>query len=642
MPGYEARLTPTAGAPRPSVTPEDYGAGVADAVGGLARQVHRQKIEEYTVDRRLRENAEWTDFQVRFANEREAQGASARESRKSDEPGHAARMAREWQDREEKLLAGLASDKVRKQASASLGNWASAWRSNEADWETVRTGERNATAYRDQLNASANRTRRLEEVGDYGLELKVQREVVNGLDVPGELREKLWTETEQTMAVAFLQGRIDADPPGAMALIDSGSFDEVLTPAQVDALKNGAAVEIRRAEAEAERLAAADASALNQDMRTFRQETGQGLDRSAEIAGLRQRAIAAGREDIVAELDGAEADTGFARAYEGAPPAQLEQRLAVLNGKDKPTDAEARERKWIEGKLPGISTRYTEDPVGFYAREGGQGAPPPLDMADPASIAARSKWARSFGVREVLSKTEAAEWRKAYDSGRAGEEQVMELLHRFPADQAMAAARLVDPADSTLPVLATLPAEYRAIARRGREALKADKKLLSDPVRESADLEEAVGRVEARFEQALRTVAPDMRAGILRTARQITAGYADKAGGTYNAESYHKAINMALGATTRNGVQYGGLGRWNDDWFLLPAGMSGRQFGDQARAAAAAAETRPVNPDGSPANIGRGVYPVAVAGGWYEFRTRGGRVLRGSDGAPWRIRPEVR
>lgn len=633
MPGYESRVAPQAGRPLPAVSAQDYGAGVAEGIGQLANTVYRAKKGEYQVDRRQRENTEWSEFQVEFAREREAAAVAAREARKSDDPEHARKMGERWQAAQERLLDRLTFDELKGRARATTESWGAQFRTGEADWQDLRAAEIATDNYRDQRDAGANRVRRMDNAGDYAAELAIQRAALDGMKVPGKVRDKLWEETEQTYAVAFLQGRMDEDPVGAMALIDSGAFDEVLTPAQVEALKNGAAVEVRRAQAQAEREVAAAEREVRDDLAILATRDGDGIDVGEEAAALRPKLEALGMEKELAKLEGIEANSGFARTYEGAPPAQLEQRLAVLTAKDRPSDAEQREAKWIRDKLPAITTRFTDDPVGFYAREGGPAAPPPLDMADPASIAARSKWARRHGVAEVLTKTEAAVWAKTYGEGRQGEEAVMGLLASLPADQAMRAARMVDPGDDTLAVIVTLPEIYRNQARRGREALKADRKLFADAL-EDLDTEEAVRSHTRQFSRALQAVPPDQRKAINDTAKMLAAGMVDKHGGGFTPELWRKSLNMAMGAYTVGGEQRGGFGLWKGEWFLLPAGVSPREFGAAMRARAA--KNGPVNPDGSPANIHRAT-PVAVGGGVYEFRTAGDRVLRDAEGRPWRV-----
>lgn len=636
--GYERRVRTGAAAALPSVSAESFGAGLAREVERTGHVLHAEAIEDSRIDTRLRQNAEWTSFQASFAATREDISELAREGRKTDDPGHAQRIAEQWRAREEELLAGLSSEQLRQRARGSLAEWGAGFRAREADWEDLRQGEITVERYREQRGVAEGRIRRLESPADYAAELKIQMDAIGGLDASDKVKSALVDETEQVLAISFLRGTIDRDPMAARALLDAGSFDGVLNGDQVEGLLNASAVEIRRAQAAAEHAANVETAALKQDISLFKELEGQGRANWEDLPGMLERARAAGLEREVAQLEGLAANEGFERQYQGLPPTALEQRLAGLNRKGSLSQVEQLEREWIEGHLPGIEGRYRSDPVGFHAREGGTNAPPPLDFEDPASIAERSRWARANGTGTPFSENEEAELRRQYEGGRAGEEGVLALLNRLPADQAMAAARAIDPQDRTLPIAVTLDANHRAIVRRGREALRANKTLLSEPLKDDLGLAQEIATLNGGFDQALSSVAPEQRAAIRETAKQLLAGAIDKNGGGYSARAYAKALSTALGARYRGGRQIGGLARWNEDWFLLPDGVSAQQFGQAARTLAANGKVKPVNPDGSPLNINRGVHPVAVENGWYEFRTRGGRIVRGDNGKPWRIR----
>lgn len=642
MPGeqvYQRQVADRAGAPLPSSSAESYGAGLAGAVGQVARQMHVASIQDHQVQRRLRTNAEASIFQSSFASVREDLGTLAREGRKSDAPGHAERMAAETLKRREELLAGITDEELRQRAGASFDGWSADFRNGEADYETLRQGELTVERWRDGLKVSANRTRRLDTSADYASELKVQSDAIGLLDVSDKVKAAMQREMEQELAIAFLRGATDRDPAGAKAMLDSPAFDGVLTPDQVEALRNGADVEIRRAEAAGAHAAAVEKADFRESLKIFDEQASQGIDQSDAIPALIARATKLDLPDVVARLQGEAADAGFARAYQGIPPVRLEQRLATINARgDKATVAEQRERAWIEKKLPGIEGRYASDPVGFYAREGGRGAPPAFDLSDPASIQARARWARASGTGTPFSKAETAALQQQYRQGRQGEEAVIAAIHAFPADQAMAAARAIDPADRTLPIIVTLDPNHQALARRGREALKANPKLISDRFKDDPDLEEEDAALRQRFDRALVALPPEQRQSILATAIQLAAGAADK-NGAYGTRVLENAINTALGAKRdAAGNLKGGIQRWGDGHFLAPPSMTAQGFFNAAQRAATTGQNRPVHPDGSAANLSRTV-PVAVAGGWYEFRTASGQAVKGSDGKVWRIRP---
>ena len=627
-----------AGAPLPSTSPDAFGAGLGRAVEQAAGQAHVRSIQAYQVERRARTNADASIFQASFGSAREDLTTLAREGRKSDQPGHAERLAAEVAKRREEVLQGIQDDDLRSRAAASFDDWGVRFRTGEADWEDVRQSQIVVERYDEALKLSEGRVRRLETPADYTEEVRVQLDGVEMMDVADSVKGKMRDEAEQRLAIAFMRGMTDRDPVAAKALADSGSFDGVLTGDQLDALRNGAEVEIRRGEAEAERAVALETAEFRETLRIFEAQDAQGIDQAEVLPGLIAKAEQLGLPDVKARLQGKVADAGFAKIYQGALPVQLEQRLAAINAKGaKATAAEQRERAWIAEKLPGIEGRYASDPVGFYVREGGQDAPPPLDLANPASIDARARWARAAGVGTPFTKAETSALQQQYEQGRQGEETVIAALHRLPADQAMAAARAVDPADRTLPILVTLDDNHRNLARRGREALKAKPKLLADFLKEDPNLEEEDAQLRQRFDRALVNVAPEQRRSILAAAIQLSAGAVDKNGG-YATRVLDEALHTALGGRKDSaGNRLGGLQRWGDSMFLAPAGMTAQNFLDRA-VKVAGAKGGPVNPDGTPANITRAV-PVALNNGDYEFRTPAGQVLKKADGTVWRVRP---
>lgn len=629
--GYRSRIEPRAGAALPTTNADAFGAGVGRAIGGAVETIER-----------IETNRQWSEFQVEFSALREEMATASREARKTYNPDHVKALGDAYAKRQSELLDRIGSRRVRERAQAATADWGAGFRDSEADWQVLRASEIAVENHRQSLNASANRARRLDNAEDYTTETLIQLGAVDGIDASDKVKEALRTETEQTMAVAFLQGRIDADPVLAKAMLDSGAFDEVLTPAQVEALLNASSVGIRRAQIGAGQAADQAKAELREDLRLFREESGQGIDRSERIPDLRARAEALGLPDIVAEMDGAAADSVFVKVYAGALPVALEQRMAVLQGKDKRSDSESRELKWIEDHLPGFASRYDKDPVGYFAAAGGALAPPPLDFADAGSVAARSRWALAASKTTgkpvpMLSMTEAAQLADIYDGGRPGEESVMAMLERLPPAQAMQAARQIDPNDRTLPIVATLPANYRSMARRGREALKANPKLLSDPMRDDIDLNEGVAALNRQFDRALVGVPPDQRDAIFATAKQIAAGQVDKHGSVIDERLWSLALNMAMGAVGTGAEQKGGFGLWADRWFVLPAGVSAQGFRRAVQAELAAGENPPVNSDKTRANIAR-AFPVAVGPGLYEFRDMSGHPLRTAGDDVWRVR----
>lgn len=637
--GYSRQVGPRAAAPMPLSSPEDFGAGIGRAIGALGQQAHRASIENYQLERRATANEEWARFQHGFALHRENMDGIAREARKDGSTGHAMRMGEAWQAGRAALLDSITEDEVRQRAAATFEESGLRFRTTEAEFEEVQRIDRTLTDWTEASNVSRNRIRRLENPKDFPAELQLGREAIAGLGLPAEQERKALAEWDEGAHVSFFQGVIDRDPRLALAMLDSELADTI-DPNKLEILRNAAGVEIRRAEAAAEHQANLELAALKREIGVAKELASQGIDVADQLPALITRAAALGETKLALDLEGIAADSGFAKIYQDAPPVQRERRMAALEAIEKRSPNEDRELKWLKDNQAGLDQRFNRDPAGFFARNGGAAAPPALDLADPGSVSARAEWARNQSEatgRPVppLTANEASSLKANWDTGkRADQLQVMDALAQFPADQAAAAARLVD-SDPRLAVMVTLPRQYRHLALDGRDVLKANRALLKPA---TADDEAAFEDQINRFDQALRAIAPAERQAVLAISGRIAAGLLDQNGGEINGRLHWQALNMALGATGGMGTdkQRGGIARWGEGWFLLPDGMRAPEFTAAVRAAAQG-RIKPVNPDGSPATLSR-AQPVAIGRGLYEFRAPSGDPLFGSDGKPWRVR----
>lgn len=642
--GYTSRVRVQAGAQLPGVSADAFGAGVGQALSQAGAVINQERLEDARLDRQLRDNAEWSAFLVEDAKAREELSAMAREGRLSDKPGHARRIGEQLARREELLLGMVSTERLRQQARSRIAEWGTSLRTREADYEFLRGQEIAIEGFEEQRGIAEGRVRRLEKPDDYRLELKLQVDAINAMNTSDEVKQKLIDDTERRFGVAFIRGMTDRDPEAARALIDSGAFDGMITGDDVEVLRNGAEVEIRRVQAQREREQSEALANIRGQIATFRQAESMGLvqdDASYDQAITAAQAL--GDEKLVLELTGLKANNAFTKIWgpENATALQREQRMAALAAMGKRTAEQNLELQFLRDKAPGWAAEEARDPVGQAARRGGAGAPPVIDFGNAASIRARGEWAaaRSAEGRRVpaFTATEARELGTLYDSGRQGEEQVMAILAALPPAQAMESAKQIEPNDQTLPIVATLAPGLRNTARRGREALKAKPRLFADMVRDDLDLDAAVNVENQAFEEALRTVAPDTRKAIFETAKQIAAGQVDKFGQTLTPELWSASLKFALGGRMTDGEWRGGYARWGERSFLLPQGVSVRGFTGAVTRDVQASKDPPVNPDGSTANLFR-LIPVAIGEGVYEFRNAAGDAVRRKSGREYRIR----
>lgn len=638
--GYQSQVAPREGAAMPLADPRDYGAGIGEAIADAGNEFHQRKVRAYQLERRETADREAADFDHRFALHRQNMDGITRELRANADSG-GANHAERWREANdaarEGLVAGITDRDVLQRAERQWDEYSTRSLGQEGDFAEAKGIAKRVTDRGQSADVKANRIRQGVDPDAYAAELQSEHEAIfsqHGLS--DELKGKLWDQAQQKLGVAYVQHLQDTNPQVARALLDSGAFNH-LDPGVLEQLRGGTDVEIRRQEAAAAQAANAAAAQTREQIATAKALAGQGVDVSAQLPQLIQAATALGDTSTVVELQGLQADSQFARAYEPMTPLQVEARIGELARipAEKRTPTQQAELKWATDKRGAMASRFNSDPVG-WALENAPAAlkPPPLEQGP----AARAKWAREtaevYGGQRVLTAAETQAFANRAAEGDAGYREVTDQLAQFGGRSAMAAARQVAPSDHYLQQLVVLPESYRRIAIDGRDARKAHPKITT-----SADtgINEAIQRINAGFHQALSTVPVAQRNGIIEVAGNIAANFLQKRGqvdGEITPDLWGKALNMAMGSVGNGTAQTGGLGRWNDQFFLVPDGQTAQQFTDRVFAQVKRDPARaPVNPDGSPVYLGR-ARPVAQGNGRYRFFV-GNNLVLGKDGEPW-------
>lgn len=638
--GYERQVAPRAGQMGAMSRPEDFGAGLARAVEQVAGEQHQRELRSYQLDRREAADREAADFDLRFAEHRQNMDSITRDLRTNAGPGaqgHAEGWRKANDAARETLLSGITDARVLQQAERQWSEYETRGVGQEGDFEAARGIAKRITDFGKAGDVSVNRIRTGMDPEAYASELKLRHEAIfSQQGLSDELKQKLWDDYQQKAGVGFVQHMQDTNPVAARALLDGGAFEH-LDPSVVEQLRNGADVEIRRRQAAEAQAANVAAAQTRERIATVRAMAGQGIDVSGHLPELIQQAQALGDTSTVVELQGLGNASAFARAYEPLTPLQVEGRISELSGipQDSRTAAQQAELKWATDHRGAMASRFNADPVGWAIENAPEGAKPPPLSAGPA---ARAQWAREtadvYGGQRVLTRAESDAYANRAADGDAGYLQVAEELAQFGGRTAMAAARQVAPSDRYLQQMVVLPPNYRKLSIDGRAARKANPGILK--VKDD-DQGEAIASINAGFHQALATVPVDQRNAIIDIAGNIAANFQLKHGKTdseMNSRLWLQAFNMALGATGAGAGQLGGMGRWSDQYFLVPDGVTAQQFTDGVFAQVKRdAKRAPVNPDGTPLYLGR-ARPVAQGGGRYRFYV-GNDVVMGKDGAPW-------
>lgn len=649
--GYNQRVRVGATAPLPGVSADSFGAGVGQAVAQAGAVVQQEQLENARLDRELRDNAEWSAYLVEDAKRRDALSTAAREGRLSDAPGHAARIGAEVDKAGEELVGSLTSERLKQQARARIADWGGTLRRGEADYEFVRGQEIAVERFQEQRDIVEGMVRRADDPKVYAHELRFQMDAIAQLNTSDEVKKKLLDETEQRFAVSFLRGMTDRDPQGAMALIDSGAFDGVITGDQVEVLRNGAGVEIRRVEAKKEGEQREVIANIKGQIGVFRQAESMGLvqDDAAydqAIAG----AQAIGDQELVLELTGLKANNQYTKVWgpENATALQREQRIAVLAGQKSLSPDERIELKFLRDKSGAWASEEARDPVSQAARRGGPGAPPVIDLNDGDSWNARAQWMAGRGENAAFTDVELRAIQDVVDDPR-GELQVMGELDKVRDPFAKARmAEQIKPNDPTFRQMAMLRPQVRATVRQGRKAMVNNPKFFSNL---EPDVEAVLGNMDANINAALREYDDDLKMGTRETTRQFIAGLVTARGagdfsGAKSGEALDRelrvAVAVALGGRVQvnpDGKRYilGGIDDWNGRPYVLPSTINEGEFKRRLLADVAKNRNPPVNPDGSTANLFR-LFPVAVGGGFYEFENAAGTPVKTKTGTRYRVR----
>lgn len=642
---YQSRVS--VGGPQRAVLSDarDFGAGIGAAIEQAGSAVHQLQIRDYRLDRQEKADSEAADFSKRFSQLRTDTDAAIREARANHGPGaqgHAKAMLERVEKQREALLGGITEDSVRRTAEAQFGEYVSRLSKVEGDFEEGKRVDKLVTDIGDSIDIARNRVRIGKgDAETYAEELTLTVAAIDAM--PGtsaDIKEKLVKQAEQGLSVSFLQGMMDSDPAAAKAAIDAGQFNDMLSPEQLEALRNGADVEIRRMEAEAERKAAEAKSQLNERIQTVKALDEQGIEVPDEtLAELEAAAALTGDQSTVVQLQGIRANNQFARVWEKATPVQREQRLAALEAKKNPTQNEQREIDWLKSKSGALDSQFNNDPFAAVIAAGMTPAPP-VSLADPKSVRDRIAWQRSASQATgrpipLFSKNELAGYQEQYNQGQAQRMQLLGQLDAFGNDgKAKAeAARQIAPGDAHFQILAQLNPGTRSMVVDGKKAL--ERKGFFAPSKDNpkaADINEFVDKLNADLAYALRRTgaAKDVQ----NVAVQFAAGALAREGvdGDANSERlYKRAIDVALGG----GAGKGGLGYWRGNPYVIADGFTPEGFEAAViRDLRRKANNPPVDPDGSPFNLYKAV-PVLVAPGKYQWETPGRQLVYAKDGQPY-------
>jgi hypothetical protein len=650
--GYDVRTAPSAG-PGPVLSdPRDFGAQVGAALEQFGQAKHSADVRAYQIERQQNAASEQASFASNFAKYRQSMDGVVLQTRGNAAPGaagHPDSIKTVYEAGRDALLSGITEDRLRQQASAQFDEYGASLLSRESVWAEGKRVAKLVTDTGDLIDTGANRIRSARDQAAYADELRHGQDAIAAMQgIDDDTKAKLQRQMQQSYSVSFVQGLFDSgQAKTAKGLIESGAFNDVLEPKQIEALTNGADVEMRRDQALIEHQQAQQKAALNEAIATAKvaMDAGQYVE-PATLSTLRDQAAALGDTSTAQDLDNRIAENGFAKIYQGAPPNQIEARRAALAGKGNTTPAEQRELAWLQSKGDALISQANDDTVG-YAMKYGRG-PAAIDWNDPATVQARVSWSRTEAEATgrpvaVLSRVEAEQLHETMAAGQKGRLQVLQQLDALPPVERMTAARQVAPQDVSFQHEAQIAPAFRATVYNGRERLVADRAFLNPDKKtaEGLNAQQLLGIAGSELDFALKAVSPADAAAVKDIAGSYLAGVLSAKARSVNSltpTDIREAATVALGGKPLGRGQLGGIGHWaGGEAFIVPDGFTQDGFAMAAwrdKSAKAAKGMGPINPDGTPFDLNN-AYPVYVGGGSYRWETRSGTIVKRKDGRPY-------
>lgn len=640
-PGYERQVGGGTAVSLPNASAASFGADIGDNLQQLGGALERR----HHVETQLAADQELADFNARSAAARAEADRWSTDARTNMQPGaagHAKAAEDWWTARRDQLLTGITNGRVRRAAEHQLDEFGSRFGASEYQFEVgARVGKQTADTQA-AIDVSANRARQLHDNKAYSEELSFQLQSIDALEgVPADVKQKLSKYAEESISVGFANGLQETNPKALVALVDTGIFNDLMSPAQIDQAKNGASIEIRRADAQAAHQQQLQAAALRDEVSTLKTQVSAGVQvPDAQLASAQSRLEALGDNSGATEIRVLRTEAGIRREADVWKPAQFDAEINTLAAKAKRSPAEDIRLATLRKMRPGAAATFNSNP-GEWAAKNGM-APPALNLADPQSIAARKSWARTVSSAAgrpvpILMANEAADLRaRAGESPKARLAVVDQIAAMGDYRSITSVARQIAPNDAMLARLATLPRDIRTASVAGAEVRQGNRTLI-----------DGVAGTEAReaFDTRLGAAAQLMNPADLNaafdTARNLYAYSTRDGAQAYEEGKFAPFIHQALGGTLGpRGERLGGVGRVNGAPLLLTPNMTQDRF-DRAwsRFTFRQSDRTPVWQDGramTPVEVKR-YQPTLRPDGRYEFHGPNNQILKVKSGGIWTV-----
>lgn len=504
---------------------------VADTAVGIVRQdaaddeADKQAAHRIEMERLERERAaKIADRAGAFAEFRAGLDQYANEARvgpdaKPGAQGHGDKVAAEVERRLAEFRETLGSDpEVRARFEPLLRGEAAGTIGRERAWELAQFGQYQGENFKKFRDSQGIQLQKAPTAENFKVALAQTQMLAEGMSVSGNVRDALIDDAGTYYARTALDAQLaGGNSAGVRAIINEGLFDKYLDPKLRETYLRGADLVDQRAAAEAEAAQAEQLKAAREAVATVKQ------------------LIAQGAQPTPAQMKAVEAAGGI------LPDSEKVELAGLAIG----VDVARRTQGWSAARLKSFEN-------GLQAK---------------VSAGTASQW-EQMALQHVRSRYENA----AESEGEANREFVatpqgrLSFVNQLATGPDRAAAfDSAERAQKGLGHVMLLPTKAaRQMAIEGREIRKAQPDLVPADKAQLA-FRATLGRVSG--------LLGDEFDDKLAVAMDLYAQSASRRGRTkdnFDAAGFGDMVQLAMGATWRDGVRHGGIGRVNGGAVLLP------------------------------------------------------------------------
>lgn len=503
----------------------------ADTVGGAVRQdaidteADKEAAHRAEMARLERERAATiADRAGAFAEFRAGLDQYANESRvgpdaKPGAAGHGDKVAAEVERRTAEFRATLGNDPdviarfeplLRGEAAGTIGR--------ERAWELQQFGQYQSTNFQKFRDSNGIELQKAPTAENFKIAMAQTEMLADGMKVSGNVRDALLTDAGTYYARTALDAQLAGGNSEAVrAIIKEGLFDTYLDPKLRETYLKGADLVDQRKAAEVEAAQAEQLKAAREAVKTVQELIAQGAQPTPEQMKAVEAAGAILPDSEKVELAGLAIGVDVAKRTQGWTAAQLKSWENGLQAKVSAGTA----NQWEQMALQHVRARYES-------------------TADREADASKEFVATPQGRLSFVNElSQAPDRAAAFDSAERAQKGLGHIM-LLPTKQA------------------------RQMAIEGREIRKAQPDLVPTDKAQMA-FRSTLGRVAGLLGDEF-----DDKLGIAMDLYAQSASRHGRTKDNFDAAGFANMVQLTMGATWRDGVRHGGIGRVNGGAVLLP------------------------------------------------------------------------